>query len=335
MAEIVNVTEKIVDSDLKLNLKIEIQNGTNGFFPEVVDSVTLTTERKDTPGKLVFSVLWDDKLNIEEGNSVKLTVKGTVIFYGFIFTLSQTKADTVQITAYDQIRYLLNKDSYSFKKTTARGIVEMIARDYGIQTGDLEETEYVIPARIMDNKTLLDMIQDALEITLTNTKNLFCLYDNAGALTLADVARMKIGLMIDAESAEGFNYSSTIDKGVYNVIKLVYDKDDDTRQVFVKKDETNLKKWGTLQYFEKITDTKNANNKANALLNLYNAKNKALTLRGVTGDIRVRGGCMLMVRLTLRDMSLSNWMLVESCTHEFENNRHTMTLKLRGGDFVG
>ncbi len=331
----VHVSENVLASDLKLNVKIEIQNGKKGFFPEIVDSVTWATERKDTPGKLIFSVLWDSKLDIEEGNPVKLTVKGTVVFYGFIFTFSHTKSTVVQITAYDQIRYLLNKDTYSFKRSTARGIVKQIAEDYGIRTGELEETEYIIPARVLDNKTLLDMIQDSLEITLTNNKKLFCLYDDAGELCLSNVSRLKVGLMIDAESAENFNYSSTIDSGVYNVIKLAYEKDDEIKKIYVKKDSANLKKWGTLQYFEKITDDSNANNKASTLLNLYNTKNKSLTVSGVVGDLRVRAGCMLMVKLKLHDISLSNWMLVETCTHTFENNRHTMTLKLRGGEFVG
>ena len=335
MAETINVSENILDSNLNLNVQIEIQNGNQGFFPEVVDSVTWTTERKDTPGKLVFSVLWDDKLDIEEGCPVKLTVQGETVFYGFIFTFSHTKSSTVQITAYDQIRYLLNKDTYSFKRSTARGIVQQIAEDYGIRVGELEETEYIIEARVMDNKTLLDMIQDSLEITLTNTKVLFCLYDDAGELTLSDVARMKVGLLIDAESAEDFNYSSTIDSGVYNVVKLAYEKDDKIKKIYVEKDDETLAKWGTLQYYEKITDKSNAQNKASTLLSLYNTKNKSLTISGVTGDLRVRAGSLLMVRLNLHDMDISNWMLVETCTHRFENNRHTMTLKLRGGEFVG
>lgn len=332
MAE--EITLNLVKGDLKLNLEITIQNGTKGFIPEVTDTVTLTTERKDTPGKLEFYVIWDSKLKIEEGNPVKLTVKKTVMFYGFIFTFSHTKSNIVKITAYDQIRYLLNKDTYYFKANTAAAIIKMIAKDYGITTGTIEETGYKIPARLMDNKTLLDMIQDSLEITLTNNRTLFCLYDKAGKLTLKQSVNMKIGLLIDAETAENFDYSSTIDSGVYNVIKLLHD-DDGTRTAYVAQDKTTQKKWGSLQYFEKIDEKTNANNKAKTLLALYNTKNKSLTIRNVIGDVRVRAGCMVLVRLTLHDMKISNWMLVESCTHHFSNNQHTMTLKLRGGEFAG
>lgn len=338
MAE--NITLNTTNGNLNLNLNIEIQNGNKGYFPEIVGSVTLTTERKGSPGKLVFSVIWDDVLQVEEGNPVKMSVHGTVMFYGFIFTLNHTKSKIVQITAYDQIRYLLNKDTYVFKNATAAAIVNMIAADYGIRTGEIEETAYTIPGRVMDNKTLLDMIQDCLDITLTNTKSLYCLYDDAGKLTLQQVRRMAVGLLIDAEAAENFSYSSSIDSGTYNLIKLVYEEKKDgngtgQRQIFVERSSETEKKWGTLQYFENISDTTNATNKAKTLLALYNAKNKALTLQNVIGDIRVRAGCLVLVRLTLNDMSLSNWMLVESCVHNFSENRHTMTLKMKGGEFVG
>lgn len=335
-----DVRVQTVNGNLNLNLKIEIQNGNKGFLPEVVDNVVLTTERKNTPGKLVFSVIMDSKLQIEEGNPVKLTVRNECLFYGFIFTISRTKSKVVQITAYDQIRYLLNKDTYVFKNATAAAIIKMIAADYGMRVGTIEETAYTIPARVMDNKTLLDMIQDCLEITLTNNRTLFCLYDKAGKLTLEQSANMKIGLIVDADSAEDFSYSSTIDSGVYNVVKLVHEEEKDgkgtgQRKIFVAQDKGTQKKWGTLQYYENISDTANAQNKAKTLLTLYNTKNKALTMRNVTGDLRVRAGCMVMVQMNFDDIALKNWMLVETCSHTFTSNRHTMTLKLRGGEFVG
>ena len=46
----------------------------------------MTWERKGTPGKLEFTVIKDGVLNFQEGNPVKLTVNGTTMFYGFVFT---------------------------------------------------------------------------------------------------------------------------------------------------------------------------------------------------------------------------------------------------------
>ena len=56
----------------------------------------MTWERKGTPGKLEFTVIKDGVLNFQEGNPVKLTVNGTTMFYGFVFTKSR-KANSVTI----------------------------------------------------------------------------------------------------------------------------------------------------------------------------------------------------------------------------------------------
>ncbi|MFQ9148241.1 MAG: hypothetical protein ACLR5G_08235 [Eubacteriales bacterium] len=44
----------------------------------------LTTERKNTPGKLTFKVLNDDVLDFTEGDPVRFTVDGAKMFYGFV-----------------------------------------------------------------------------------------------------------------------------------------------------------------------------------------------------------------------------------------------------------
>lgn len=317
-----------------MNVEIQIQNGSKGLNPVIVEGVTWETDRKGSAGRLNFSIL-DDGIQIEEGNPVKLIVDGTALFYGYIFKMSRTKSKEISILAYDQIRYLKNKDTYTFTNTTANRIVGMIAKDYGIKTGELEETSFLIQSVVYDNKTLLDMMQDAIDMTLTNTKRLHVLYDDCGKLTLKQAARMKVGLMIDADTAEAFSYDSSIDDQTYNRIKLLYeDSETKARQIFTAEDTATQKKWGTLQYFEKMDKADNGQQKANALLKLYNAKTKNLTIRNALGDLRVRGGSVIMVKLNLGDVSLNNFMVVDNCKHTFNHGLHTMTLKLQGGEFV-
>ena len=49
---------------------------------------------------------------------------------------------------------------------------------------------------------LLDMIEDALDLELTNQKQMFVLYDDAGKLTLKNISSMKVGLLIDPATGE-------------------------------------------------------------------------------------------------------------------------------------
>lgn len=314
-------------------VELQIQNNNQLFIPCVQEGVNWITERKNAPGKLTFTVFQDDILRMEEGNPVKLRVNDRDVFYGFLFTFTRNKDRMVQVTAYDQMRYLKNKDTYVFEKSTASDMIKMIAGDYGIRTGGIEGTGYVIPSRVEENATLIDMMQTALDITLTNTGRMYVLYDDAGKLTLKSADQMRIGLVIDGETGENYTYTSSIDEQTYNRIKLMYeDKDSGKRQVFTA--QGDMTKWGTLQYFEQISDTLNAQNKANALLLLYNTKTKSLKITGAFGDLRVRAGSLIVLQLNIGELKLNNFMMVDTCKHIFNQNEHRMDLTLRGGEII-
>lgn len=317
---------------------VEIQNGHNGFEPLVLDDIQWETERKGSPGKLTLKVIQDEKLNIEEGNAVSFKVGNKGIFYGYLFKRSTDKTNILSLTCYDQIRYLKSKDTYNFQNTTANRIAASICDDFGIRTGELEETAYVISAVIYDNKTLLDMIQDSLDMTLTNTKKLYVLFDDYGKLNIRQIARMKVGLIIDPDTAETYDFDSSIDSETYNRIKLEYeDSESHERSFWTAEDTETQKKWGTLQYFESINkdEKDSAQSKANSLLELYNLPTKHLTVKNVLGDLRVRGGSMVLVQLTVGNEKVNHWMVVDKATHTFKQNEHFMDLKLIGGGFVG
>ena len=316
-------------------VKIQVQNGSLGQEPAILDDIVWETQRKGSPGKLTFSVIADKDLSVEEGCPVKLLVDGTGVFYGYIFKLKRNKSRIVHITCYDQMRYLKNKDTYNFEKMTASGIITAVAGDYGLSLGSISGTSYMIPAWVVDDKALIDIMQEALEMELTNTRQLYVLYDDCGKLTLKNAAAMKVGLLIDAETAETYDYDSNIDENTYNRVLLVYE-DSKTKARKVFEANGGNTKWGTLQYYEKISDENNAQNKANALLSLYNAKTKHLTISNAFGDLRVRAGSVIMIRLDLGDdIKLDNFMMVENCKHIFREKQHFMTIKLMGGEFVG
>jgi len=140
--------------------------------------------------------------------------------------------------------------------------------------------------------------------------------------------------LIDEETAENFDYTSSIDSDTYNRVKLIReDKDTGKRDVYIVQDSKNINAWGVLQHFDTLKEGENGKAKANALLSLYNNKTRKLSIKNQLGDVRVRGGSMVVVKLNLGDVSLQNLMLVESCKHVFKNGEHFMDLDLRGGEF--
>ncbi|MDD3347332.1 hydrolase [Oscillibacter sp.] len=318
-----------------MTVELLIQNGSKIYQPAVVEGISLTTERKGTPGKLTFDVVKDASLNFQEGNAVRFTVDGTKMFYGFVFIKKRSKANTISVTAYDQLRYLKNKDTITYEGKKASEVVKMLADDFNLQCGTLEDTGYVIESAVEENTGLFDMIQNALDVTLRNTKKLYVLYDDFGKLTLKNVESMKLDLLIDAETAEDFDYASSIDDQTYNKIKLIYDNDKTgKREIYIAQDGSNINNWGVLQYHEALQNNTGAAARATALLGLYDKKTRTLTVKNAFGDPRVHAGCAVVVNLNLGDIITKNYMVVQKVKHTFTESEHLMDLTLIGGEFI-
>jgi len=151
-----------------------------------------------------------------------------------------------------------------------------------------------------------------------------------------DISTIRMTIFLVDDSAAGdYDYKSSISSGTYDKIKLSYEnKDTGKREIYIAQDGANINQWGVLQYYEKIDSTGNAKSMADALLGLYNTKTRTLQLKNVLGDLRVRGGTLLVVTLGLGDINLSSYLMVEQVKHTFNNEQHLMDMKMRGGTFV-
>ncbi len=318
-------------------VKLFIASGTTMYEPVIIGKPVWTTTRKGEAGKLEFTVLKDSTIRFEEGDVVKFSVDGADLFYGYVFQKGSSKSKQIDVVAYDQIRYLKNKDTYIYSNKTASQFLRMVAADYGLKTGTIEDTRFVIPDRVEENSTLLDMIQTALEITLSNSRIMYVLYDQAGKLTLRSLNNMRVGALMDADTIEDYDYSTSIDKETYNRVKLVQeDKETGNRNIYIAEDRAgNMKKWGTLQLFETVNEETNVRHRAEMMLALYNAKSRSLTIKNQLGDLRIRAGSLPIVKLQLEDMTIDGYMLVEKCRHIFGHGEHFMDLTLKGGEFYG
>ena len=144
----------------------------------------------------------------------------------------------------------------------------------------------------------------------------------------------KTNVLIDKDTGQSYNYSSSIDSNTYNQIKLAYEnKNKGTLDVYISKSSKSINKWGLLQYYEKIEDPRVAKLKGKVLLQMYNKVSRTLSITNALGSLKVRAGCLLPVILSLYDIKVSSYMLVDKVTHTFENGSHTMDLELSGGGF--
>lgn len=314
-------------------LRLTIQHNGVLLEPPVESGVKIEWERTGYPGKMEFTVIKVDSGWVEfvEGDPVCFYYDGTPIYAGYIFTKKRTREQKIDVTCYDQLRYFKNKYTYLFENKTATQIIQSLAADFKLTTGSMDNTGYVIPQVLHENKSAFDIALDAIEETLTNTGAMFVLYDDCGKLCLKNSANMVSNNLIFEDSAENLDYSSSIDDETYNSVVLYYKDDDNKIQVYSASNQSNMQSWGTLRYFEEVKNKTIAQNKANELLKLYNKKTRELKITGAFGVVGVRAGTLIPVRLNLGDVKVNNFMLVEKVTHNFDAGHHTMDLTLEGG----
>ncbi len=323
-----------------MEYKILINDGGRVFSPCVIDGVEWSTARRGSAGKLAFSVIRDKTLVPSEGAAVTFFADDKPVFCGYVFSKKWTSGGVISITAYDQLRYFKNRDTYVYSGKTASQVVKMIAEDFGLSVGDIADTKYAVPSRVEDNETLFDIVGNALDITLQNTGELYVLYDDCGKIALSNISDMAVRdggnyLLLDESVTGDFEFSASIDN-TFDRIKLIReDKRSGQREVFTAEDGENIKAWGVLQHFGKLTKDENGKAKAQSLLKLYNAESRGLKLKNVLGDTRVRGGVTVGVSLPSAGIEKPEFMLVESVSHFFRENEHFMDLVISGGEENG
>jgi len=314
---------------------LRIDTSQYSYTPVVSGAVKLTSERAGTPGKLVFSVVKDGVINFHEGDQVRLCLGDLNVFRGYVFKKQRTSNGLIQVTAYDQLRYLKNRDTYTYADWTATRLVSQIAADYGLICGTLEETGYLIPARVESSRSIFDIVQTAIDLTYEASGELFVLYDDFGSLRLGNVGNMVSTLLISAASAGEFDYTSSIDDATYNSIKLASEDESSGETVYYCASNTDLiGQWGLLQYYGRLESGEDGVESAGRMLSLYGKKTRRLQIKDAVGDIQVRAGCLIPIQLDLGDLDFNAYLMVETVTHTFRDGSHTMDLSLVGGEFV-
>lgn len=314
------------------------ETGKINEISELVDEIKWNTYLVDQPGKLTFNVVDSKaKLPISEGSRVSLKVDGKGVFFGIVFRVELNEEEKIAITAYDQLRYLKNKDTYEVKSITASQLFKKICEDFKLKYRILDSSDYVLPSRVEDNKGLMEIIQKGIDLTLVNKGNWYMVRDNFGTLEFSTINRLKTNLVIgDSSLLSTYSLESSIDEDTYNQIKIIKEnKDTNKREGYIVKDSNAIAKWGTLQYFEKMDENANVaqiQQRAEMMLKLKNRKTKTLKLGNVLGDLRVFAGSGIILsieKLANKGVNLNKYFMVTEAEHTFENDLHMMSLGMQ------
>ncbi|GKU75654.1 hypothetical protein [Paenibacillus sp. L3-i20] len=319
-----------------LEILMDNKNGNMWDVSEIASGLTWSTTRIGRPASIDLTLLHNGmyqakEFDINNGDIIRVKYDGVNVFYGYIFSVKSNQDDIVTIKAYDQIRYLLVKDTYIFKETTASSIIKKIAEDFKLKIGRIDDTGYLIPSMVEDGQTLLDIIDKALTHTLINSQKNYVFFDDFGALSLRLVNDFVSGFYIgDKSLLTGYDYERDIESDTFNQIKLYRDnKKTGKRDIYQTQDSANIARWGLLQLYESVDENMNdaqINEKLTQLAELKNKETKSLKLEAI-GDIRIRAGTYLHV--IIGSLGIKQPMLVEDVKHRFNGADHKMTLTLK------
>lgn len=323
-----------------MNIELILQDNTEGKLydiSELAKGITWTTELSGQPGKLEFSYPSTQNMTINEGSVVRLKVNSQGVFFGYVFTRKKGTDDNVVITAYDQMRYLKNSDTYVISGMTASGLFSKVCKDFNLQHRVVNASNYVMAPRVYDNKTMFDIIDWGITETLAYENNWYMIRDNFGTLEFVNLNSLKTDLFIGDESLlTDYDFESSIDSDTYNQVKIVKEnKTTQKREVYIVKDSSTIGRWGMLQYFETADEDLNEaqiSERATKLLSLKNRITKKLKVECI-GDLRVFAGAgVVFATQELQEFgnaSQPQYYMVTSCKHTFSNSDHTMSLDLQ------
>lgn len=260
-----------VATDLKLRTTLSGQAGQLRFY--IQDPPPLLAE------KLSFGSMLDLKIN------------NTNLFKGYVFTLKADDTGVIEVTAFDQLRYLKNKDFYcNAKNEKLQDIFSYLCEKFKLKYA-VQDTSAVVPAlAVNDNKTLYKILENYMYDVLVQENKYFVVRDEYGTLTLSELKSLYRDDIIIGENSlmSGFRHTQSIDRRYYNQIKLSQENENSgKRDVYQVYDSEMIKQRGVLQYYETVgTGLTEAQikAKADALLKVFNKVNDTLDIVTVGDD---------------------------------------------------
>lgn len=307
---------------------IQILSGGRRQEPAVIEGVKWETSRAGEPSVFTFTCIKDEALAFSEGAKVIFSYGDTNVFHGFVFKKSRNKEHHIEVTCYDKLRYFKNKNNYVFTNVRLDQIVTRLAEDVEIPLGEITNTRYVIPKFAAEELTLFDIINQCSAYTEIATKEIYCVYEDYDKLCLKSKEEMMLPIVIDHDTAEDFNYATSIDDETYNQIVVKQSDSEGNSSGVTVVNSTTQGQWGVLQKIVDVPEGVSPSEMARLALERYNQVSRSLNIVGQFGDIRVRGGSGLYVNLNLGDMIVKRKMWVEKVTHTFDNSDHYMDLTL-------
>ena len=312
-----------------MQVDLLINDGKNWLRPRVLSGLRL--QRAANAAAVLDCVgVKNGMLTFLEGAPVRLRLDGQTVFVGRVFSKRRRQPELIQVRAYDQLRYLQNRDCCMLRDFTPGDLLRRICSENNMQLGKVADCGLRLGAHSFDNRRYLDMLAEVLAEVWQARGRRYFVYDDCGAVCLQSCWDMRVNILLAADCIGGYEYATSIDEKTYNRVKVIYeDKRKGLRKEFVAEDGGKIADWGVLQLVSKNADAKQQTySRARELLQLYRQRRESLLVLQAPGNIMVRGGSMVGVRLNLGEQLVDCWALVKRAEHLIEQGNCLMNLSL-------
>ncbi|MBP0725530.1 hypothetical protein J5Y03_10055 [Bacillus sp. RG28] len=261
------------------------------------------------------------KYTISAGDSViYIDELGNEIFRGVVFYKEKSfHGNTISITAYDYLIYLLkSKTAYNLKTTTPSQMLKKISNESGISVGTIADAYITVKTDVYIDYSYYDIIMDVYKKVSAITKEKYFLSINRGKLNALNAGKeIKNFSLENYKNISDSTYTETIE----NVINRVIAVDDKGKRIGVY-NGSNQNKWGIFQCVYQKEEKKNVEIEAKKL---FHGADLQATISAM-GDTRCISG--YGVRIKEPYTGLIGLFYIEEDEHNWENGVYTMNLTL-------
>lgn len=315
-------------------ISLIILKGEQGYdVTQLVEQVKWKGRKGSSSRTLAVTLIDDDGykharsgIDVEQGHQCIFSYDGVELFRGIIMSQTQSNQKKLQFTAYDNGIYLANnKDTFCYENKTASDVFRDCCTRFGLPVGEVANCSYKIPELTKSKTTAFDAIADALSLDFDATGIRHYVASSKGKLSLLTRRENILQWVIEVgQNITSYSYSRSIED-IKTRVKMV-SKEGTT--VAEKSNAELEKKIGIFQEIDQPDEsltTAQVNDLIESIMEEKGTPERTLSVEAV-GIAEVISG--IGVYIIIPELEISRTFYVDEDTHTFEDNKHTMSLKL-------
>jgi hypothetical protein len=315
-------------------MSLIILKGEQGYdVTQLVEQVKWKGRKGSSSRTLSVTLIDDDGykharsgIDVEQGHQCIFSYDGVELFRGIIMSQTQSNQKKLQFTAYDNGIYLANnKDTFCYENKTASDVFRDCCTRFGLPMGEVAKCSYKIPELTKSKTTAFDAIADALSLDFDATGIRHYVASSKGKLSLLTRRENILQWVIEVgQNITSYSYSRSIED-IKTRVKMV-SKEGTT--VAEKSNAELEKKIGIFQEIDQPDESLTAaqvNDLIESVMEEKGTPERTLSVEAM-GIAEVISG--IGVYIIIPELEISRTFYVDEDTHTFEDNKHTMSLKL-------